>query len=100
MQFVVIARDEDSPDAPARRQAARGEHLDAIRPFVESGQILLGGAMLDSDDVMVGSVLIADFDSRDALDAWLARDPYVTAGVWRSIEVWPYRAAVGAWMPV
>ena len=99
MQFVVIARDESSPEAPARRAAARADHLEAIRPFVEAGQILVGGAVLDADDVMVGSVLITEFGSRDELDAWLSRDPYVTAGVWESIEVWPYRAAVGAWMP-
>jgi hypothetical protein len=47
---------------------------------------------------MVGSVLVADFPTREELDAWLTRDPYVTDGVWKEVEVQPYRAAVGAWI--
>jgi uncharacterized protein len=47
---------------------------------------------------MVGSVLVADFSTREELDAWLTRDPYVTDGVWKEVEVQPYRAAVGAWI--
>ena len=27
------------------------------------------------------------------------RDPYVTDGVWREVEVTPFRTAVGAWQP-
>ena len=32
-------------------------------------------------------------------DARLTVDPYVTGGVWKEIEVHPYRAAVGSWLP-
>jgi uncharacterized protein YciI len=99
MQYVIVARDGSDPEAPARREAARPDHLEAIRPFVERGNILLGGAILDDAGTMVGSVVIADFESRADLDAWLAADPYVTRGVWSSIDVRPYRPAVGAWMP-
>lgn len=48
---------------------------------------------------MVGSMVLADFPDRPALDDWVSNDPYVTGDVWRRIEVVPYRAAVGAWMP-
>ena len=68
----------------------------AIAP-VESGQVLLGGAILDEAGDMVGSVVLADFPAE--LDEWLAGDPYVTGGVWQEIEVRPYRPAVGAWFP-
>lgn len=99
MQFVVIARDGTDPEAPARRQAVRPAHLEGIRPFVEQGNILVGGAILDEVGDMVGWVVMADFPTREELDAWLTGDPYVTDGVWQEVEVQPYRAAVGAWLP-
>jgi uncharacterized protein YciI len=99
MQFVIIARDGTDPEAQARRQAVRPAHLEGIRPFVERGNILVGGAILNELSNMVGSVLMADFPTREELDAWLAGDPYVTDGVWQEVEVQPYRAAVGAWLP-
>jgi uncharacterized protein YciI len=48
---------------------------------------------------MIGSVVLADFPSREEFDEWLAGDPYVTGEVWQDIEVRPYRPAVGAWLP-
>ena len=99
MQFVVIARDGTDREAPERRLAIRPAHLDAIRSYVDHGNIAVGGAILDASDAMVGSVLLVEFPTREALDGWLAADPYVTAGVWRDVEVHPFRAAVGTWLP-
>lgn len=99
MQFVVIARDGTDPEAVARRTGVRPHHLDEIKPLVDAGRILTGGAMLDDDGNMRGSVLLVDFPSRIELDAWLDHDPYVTGGVWQEIEVVPFRVAVGSWMP-
>ena len=99
MQFVVIARDGTDEDAIARRQGVRPHHLDGIQPLVDAGNILAGGAMLDDDGTMRGSVLLVDFPSRAELDAWLKHDPYVTDGVWEQVDVVPFRVAVGAWMP-
>lgn len=99
MRHVVIARDATDEDAKARRLRVRPEHLRQIEPRVERGEILIGGAILDEAGDMVGSVLLVDFPTPGALDDWLETDPYVTGGVWKDIEVQPYRAAVGAWMP-
>jgi uncharacterized protein YciI len=59
----------------------------------------VGGAILDDGGRMIGSVLVMDFETRDALDEWLRNDPYTTEGVWERVDVLPYRVAVGAWMP-
>jgi len=96
---IVIARDGTDPEAKDRRAAVRPIHLERIVPLVEAGNILVGGAILDDQGDMVGSVLLTDFESREAFDAWIDTDPYVTGGVWEDIEVKPYRPAVGAWMP-
>ena len=61
--------------------------------------MLVGGAILDDAGEMIGSMLLVDFPDREGVDAWLSVDPYVTEGVWREIEVTPFRTAVGAWQP-
>lgn len=99
MQFVIIGRDGTDAEASARRQAVRTTHLEGIQPLVDAGNILMGGSILDDAGAMVGSVILADFPSREELDAWLDHDPYVTGGVWQQFEVTPFRVAVGSWMP-
>jgi uncharacterized protein len=99
MQFLVVARDRTDEGARERRQRTRPSHLDSIGPLVESGNVLVGGAILNEAGGMIGSMLLVDFPRREDLDAWLARDPYVTDGVWHDIEVTPFRTAVGAWQP-
>ena len=93
-QYVITARDGTDEGALARRMAARPAHLANVAPMVEAGQLIAGGAILDDAGQMIGSVTIADFPNRAALDHWLATDPYVVQGVWQSIDVQPFRLAV------
>jgi uncharacterized protein YciI len=51
--------------------------------------LLFAAALLDEDGQMVGSVLMMDFTSREALDRWLSVEPYVTGKVWEKIEIKP-----------
>jgi uncharacterized protein YciI len=99
MQFLVVARDGTDEEAIERRRRARPTHLEAIQPLVDAGHVLVGGAILSEAGEMVGSMLLVDFTDRADVDAWIAGDPYVTGDVWRSIEVTPFRTAVGAWRP-
>jgi uncharacterized protein YciI len=99
MQFLVIAKDGMEEGALERRQRTRPIHLESIRPLVDAGNVLVGGAILSSAGDMVGSMLLVDFPGKEDVDAWLARDPHVTDGVWKEVEVHPFRTAVGAWQP-
>jgi uncharacterized protein len=99
MQFLVVAMDGTDEDALERRQRTRPTHLDSIQPLVDAGDVLVGGAILSEAGDMIGSMLLVDLPDRAGVDAWLAEDPYVTDGVWRDIEVHPFRTAVGAWQP-
>jgi len=40
-----------------------------------------------------GSTIIADFDSREALDAWLQEEPFLKEGVYGQIDVKPFNKA-------
>ena len=93
-QFLVLAYDGADEGAISRRRAARPAHFEGIGPLVASGELLAAGAILDDAGKMIGSAVMAEFPSRAELDAWLARDPYVTQGVWQKIEIKPFRMAV------
>jgi uncharacterized protein YciI len=61
-----------------RRLAARGAHIARSDELIEAGNVLYGVALLDERDRMIGSVMIVEFPDRDAVDAWLQTEPYVT----------------------
>ena len=94
MQFLVVAYDGKDKDAKNRRAAARPSHLAGAQELKEAGNIIVGAAILDENEEMIGSTLCVEFESRADLDEWLANDPYVTEGVWKDIAVQPIRLAV------
>lgn len=94
MQFLVIAYDGKDDEAADRRAAARPAHLDGAKHLKESGNIIVGGAILDDNEQMIGSTLCVEFESREDLDEWLANDAYVTEGVWQDITIQPIRLAL------
>jgi uncharacterized protein YciI len=94
MQYVVIAHDGTDAGAQGRRAAARPAHIEGAKRMKEAGTLLTGGAILDDDGTMIGSVMVVDFATREDLDIWLAGDPYVTGNAWERIEVKPFRVAI------
>jgi uncharacterized protein YciI len=93
MQFLLVAFDGTEPDALERRMKARPGHLEKIAMLKKKGQFLLGGAILDESEKMIGSMIIYEFPDRAALDKSLENEPYVIHGVWKKIEIRPYRLA-------
>jgi uncharacterized protein YciI len=87
MQFVVIGRDGNDAGAMERRMAARAGHIAICDKLASRGELLYGTALLDENGKMCGSVILCDFPDREALDAWLREEPYVTNRVWESVEV-------------
>lgn len=94
MLFAVIAKDGTDADAPARRMAVRAQHLAGIKPLVQDGTVLLGGALLNEAGGMIGSMMLLEAENETAARAILDRDVYVTGGVWQQYELHPFRIAV------
>lgn len=90
-QYVLIAYDGTDADALNRRMAARPAHLENTRKLKADGHFIEGGAILDENGRMTGSVVLVTFPSREDLDKWLYNDPYVTGNVWQKIEVKSFR---------
>ena len=91
MTFLIVAHDFRDPGAPSRRMQQRPAHMDGVRRMKAEATFLDGGAMLDDQSRMIGSMVLVEFPSRSEVDAWLARDPYVTGRVWEHITVRPFR---------
>jgi uncharacterized protein YciI len=93
MQFLLIAYDGTDPEALERRMRVRQDHLDKIALLKKSGEFVLGGAILDDNGKMIGSMIVYEFPDRSSLDKRLEEEPYLIHGVWKNVEIKPYRLA-------
>lgn len=92
-QYVIIAHDGGDEDALNRRMAARPGHFARARSLKAAGQFIAGGAILNGESQMNGSVMIVEFETEEELQNWLREEPYVTENVWKDITVFPFRLA-------
>ena len=95
MLYAIIA--EDLPGTLARRLEARAAHLERLKALQEAGRLLLAGPhpAIDAQDPgpagFSGSLIVAEFATREAAIAWAAEDPYAAAGVYARVTVKPFR---------
>ena len=88
-----MAYDGTDPGALQRRLKVRDEHLRKISGLKKDGEFIFGGAILDDDGKMTGSMIVYDFPDRETLDERLKNEPYITEGVWEKLEIKPFRLA-------
>ena len=93
MQWLIIASDGQDEGASNRRLAVREEHLAGARELKSNGNFVIGGAQLDDNGQMIGSMMVVEFDTVEEFQAWLEREPYIHKGVWESVIVTPFRVA-------
>ncbi|MCU0326391.1 MAG: YciI family protein [Spirosomaceae bacterium] len=92
-QYVIIAHDGIDENALDRRMNIRPFHLDGAKKLKENGNFVIGGAMLDDNGKMIGSVMIVQFETEAELRQWEATEPYIVDGVWAKYEIKPFRVA-------
>lgn len=93
MQFLLVAYDGEDTGALERRMSVREEHLEKIAILKKSGEYILGGAILDDEGKMIGSMILYEFPDRKSLDEKLKSEPYIINGVWKKIDIRPFRVA-------
>lgn len=89
--FAIVCRDK--PGALETRLATRAKHLEYL---AESKVLKLAGALLGDDGNPVGSILIVEADDISAAQAQADNDPYTAADIFESVEINPWRLAVGS----
>ncbi|MDP9046514.1 MAG: YciI family protein [Bacteroidota bacterium] len=92
-QYLVTAYDYADTEALQRRMNVRPHHLDAAKDLKANGNYVLGGAILNEDGKMIGSVMILQFETEEALEAWKQNEPYITQKIWESVDVKPFKVA-------
>ena len=92
-QYVIIAHDGEDEEALERRKNVRPNHLAGARRLKENNNFVIGGAMLDADGNMRGSIMIVQFETPRDFQNWYDNEPYITGRVWKEIEVKPFRVA-------
>lgn len=93
MQFVLMGYDGTDEGALDRRMKVREDHLAKVKVLKGKGLILFGGAILDDNGKMIGSVMVYDTADRQALDELLKDEPYINGDVWRKVDIRPFRLA-------
>ena len=92
-QYIVTAYDHTDEGAFERRKGVRPHHLDGAKSLKESGNYVIGGALLNDNGDMIGSVMILQFENEEELSAWQQSEPYITQKVWETVDVKPFRVA-------
>ena len=93
MWYAITGLDIEGTLALRREQ--RPAHLARLQALRDGGRLLLAGPMpaIDAPDPgpagFSGSLVVAEFESLAAAQAWAAQDPYVAAGVWGRVDVRP-----------
>ncbi len=95
MWYAIEGYDVDG--ALPNRLQARTAHLARLSALRDEGRLLVAGPCpaIDAEDPgpagFSGSIVIAEFESLEAAQAWAKADPYVDAGVYGRVEVRPFR---------
>ena len=93
LQFVIIANDGEDDDAINRRMAVRPNHLDGARKLKANNNYVVGGAMLNEEGKMTGSIMIVQFETEQQMKEWFDNEPYVKGSVWKKVEIKSFRVA-------
>jgi uncharacterized protein YciI len=98
MLYAILA--EDFPGTLDKRLAARPAHVARLKELLAQGRLVLAGPhpLIDAEDPgpagFSGSLIVAEFGSRELALAWASEDPYVAAGVYAKVAVKPFKKAL------
>lgn len=95
MLYAILS--EDVENSVELRQSAREAHIERLVALKQRGRLILAGPhpAIDSEDPgpagFTGSLIVAEFDSLEAAQAWADDDPYVAACVYQRVSVKPFK---------
>ncbi len=95
MWYTIVG--QDVPDSLQKRLGCRADHVARLTALQQQGRLLLAGPFpaIDAHDPgtagFTGSLIVAEFDSLSDAQSWAEHDPYITAGVYASVSVKPFK---------
>ncbi|EMD39956.1 hypothetical protein CERSUDRAFT_150776 [Gelatoporia subvermispora B] len=104
-KFIVYALDRADPDTLYHRESLREAHMQAVGDYIKNGVFKAGGAILSDDSItspdaerkIIGSLIIIEAESLQAVKDILSKDPYCVSGKWDSekVAIHPFYCAIG-----
>lgn len=94
MLYAIYGKDVTN-SLPIRRRV-RAAHLERVKILADEGRLLIAGPLpaIDSPDPgpagFSGSLIVAEFESLEDAEQWIAGDPYSSEGVFESVHVRPF----------
>ncbi len=88
---------QDIENSLEKRMLARPAHIERLMALKEQGRLILAGPhpAIDNNEPgdagFTGSLIVAQFESLAMAQAWADNDPYLTAGVYKSVSVKPFK---------
>lgn len=84
----------DKAGALSLRMANRPAHIEFLKARVDAVKFA-GPYLGDDGEAMTGSLIILEAADRAAAEAFAAADPYAKAGLFESVDIRPWKWAIG-----
>jgi len=94
MFYMIVGT--DVANSLEKRMSVRPDHVARLKQLKNEGRLILAGPnpAIDSaepgEDGFTGSLIVAEFESLEAAQAWADDDPYIKAGVYEQVIVKPF----------
>lgn len=82
----------DGPDTAELRAATRPAHSARLRT-ADLCPVLYGPLVPDDGDGAIGSLLVVEAPTRQAVADFVAQDPFTVSGVWDSVSIHAFTAS-------
>jgi uncharacterized protein YciI len=95
MLYAFISQDVEN--SLEKRLSVRDQHIARLNTLIDEGRLIIAGPhpAVDSPDPgdagFTGSLIVAEFESLKAAQAWADDDPYIAAGVYEKVIVKPFK---------
>jgi uncharacterized protein YciI len=92
-QYLITAYDYTDAGALERRMEVRPHHFDGARELKKNDNFIFGGAILNDEGKMIGSIMVMQFETEEQLEKWEQTEPYITQKIWESYDIKPFKVA-------
>ncbi len=93
--FVLSCTDNEG--TVEKRIATRPAHVARLEQLDDEGRLIVAGALpkdpRNPQAGFYGSTIIVDFESREAVEAWVAEEPFLKEGIYSHIDIKSFNKA-------
>ena len=86
----------DVANSTQLRQETRPAHIARLKQLESEGRLIIAGPnpIEHGKESMSGSLVVAAFDSLEAVQQWASEEPYLKAGVYSHVDIKPFIQAL------